>query len=49
MPGRVGSLGARQTITPTTDWQRMPNTLAPDAFEVATDLYYVNVVTSRHP
>jgi aminopeptidase N len=49
MPIRVGLPGAWQTITPTTDWQRMPNTLAPDAFEVATDLYYVNVAKSRHP
>jgi hypothetical protein len=47
MPGRVGSLGARQTITSTTVRQRMPNTLAPDTFEVATDLYCVNVAKSR--
>jgi len=31
-------------IQPTTDWQMMPLTLSKDAFEVATDLYFVNVV-----
>ena len=44
MPIRVGARGNWQVITPTTDWQLMPATLAKDAFEVATDLYYVNVV-----
>ena len=42
MPIKVGA-GNWQLITPTTDWQLMPNALAKDAFEVATDLYYVNV------
>jgi aminopeptidase N len=44
MPIRVGSHGNWQVITPTSDWQRMPVTLSKDAFDVATDLYYVNVV-----
>ena len=43
MPVRVGSRAAWQTIRPTTDWQTMPNKLAKEKFEVATDLYYVNV------
>ena len=30
-------------IKPTTEWQVMPNKLGKDTFEVATDLYYVNV------
>ncbi len=43
MPVRVGQKAAWQFIKPTTEWQTMPTSLAKDAFEVATDLYYVNV------
>ena len=43
MPIRVGSRAAWQTIKPTTDWQVMPDKLGREKFEVATDLYYVNV------
>lgn len=43
MPIRVGSRPEWQTIRPTTDWQTMPNKLGKEKFEVATDLYYVNV------
>ena len=43
MPIRVGREGAWQAITPTTDWAVMPNTIAKDDFQVATDLFYVNV------
>ena len=43
MPVRVGKASAWQIITPTTEWKTMTTTLAKDAFEVATDLYYVNV------
>jgi hypothetical protein len=43
MPIRVGRQGAWQTIRPTTDWAIMPNTIAKDDFQVATDLYYVDV------
>ncbi len=43
MPIRVGSRGNWQIIQPTTDWKTMPTALRKDAFEVATDLYYVNV------
>jgi predicted dienelactone hydrolase len=44
MPVRVGRPGAWQVIRPTTDWQVMPLAVSKDAFEVATDLYYVDVV-----
>ena len=44
MPIRVGDPAHWQTIQPTTDWQVMPLTMSKDAFEVATDLYFVNVV-----
>ena len=43
MPVRVGTPEAWQVIRPTTDWAVMPNTLPKDEFQVATDLYYVNV------
>ena len=43
MPIRVGVKGQWQTITPTTDWQTMTTPLTRDTFDVATDLYYVNV------
>jgi aminopeptidase N len=43
MPVRVGTPGDWQIIRPTTDWQVMKTSLNKDTFEVATDLYYVNV------
>lgn len=43
MPIRVGAPGQWQTIRPTTNWQTLPAAGGPEAFEVATDLYYVNV------
>lgn len=43
MPIRVGRDGAWQTITPTTDWAVMKNSIPKDNFQVATDLYYVDV------
>jgi len=43
MPVRVGNKGQWQIIRPTTRWQTMPASLKRDEFEVATDLYYVNV------
>jgi aminopeptidase N len=45
MPIRVGRRGAWQTIEPTTSWKTMPLTVPRGEFEVATDLYYVTVVT----
>jgi len=44
MPIRVGKSGNWETIRPTTAWQRMTTPLRKDEFDVATDLYYVNVV-----
>jgi aminopeptidase N len=44
MPVRVGTPDHWQTIHPTTSWQSMPVPEGPEAFQVATDLYYVNVV-----
>jgi aminopeptidase N len=43
MPIRVGSRASWQTIEPTTDWKTMKTPLRKDDFEVATDLYYVDV------
>jgi aminopeptidase N len=43
MPVRVGKKENWLLIQPTTDWQTMKTPLAKDDFEVATDLYYVNV------
>jgi len=45
MPVRVGTKGAWQIVQPTTaEWKTMPTQLTPATFEVATDLYFVNVV-----
>ncbi len=44
MPVRVGKPGAWQIIKPTTQPQTMTTSLKKDEFEVATDLYFVNVV-----
>jgi aminopeptidase N len=47
MPIRVGSAAKKedhwQIIHPTTEWQTMKTPLTKDQFEVATDLYYVDV------
>ena len=43
MPIRVGEHGKWVLIQPTTGWALMKTPLKKDAFEVATDLYYVNV------
>ena len=42
MPIKVGAKGTWQVIQPTADWKTMPNRLG-KGFEVATDLFYVNV------
>ena len=44
MPIKVGRPAAWEILRPTTDWRLMKTTLKKDEFEVATDLYYVNVV-----
>jgi aminopeptidase N len=43
MPIRVGQKENWQTVTPTTEWQTMKTNLSKDDFDVATDLYFVNV------
>jgi aminopeptidase N len=43
MPVRVGRPDQWEVIRPTTEWQWMQTTLTKDEFEVATDLYYVDV------
>jgi aminopeptidase N len=43
MPVRVGSKDAWQTVEATTEPKTMKTVLTPDTFEVATDLYFVNV------
>ncbi len=46
MPVRVGTKEKWQLTQPTTGWQTMKTTLSKDQFEVATDLYFVDVVKS---
>ena len=41
---KAGERDRWQTILPTTQWQTMKTPLTLDKFEVATDLFYVNVV-----
>jgi hypothetical protein len=43
MPVRVGKKGAWQIIKPAAEWQTLAITVPQPEFEVATDLYYVNV------
>ena len=43
MPVRVGKKDSWQIVHATPDWQVMRTALKKDDFEVATDLYYVNV------
>lgn len=46
MPVRVGSKGNWQTIHPTTEWQTMTTPIKKGEFEVATDLYFIDVSKS---
>jgi aminopeptidase N len=43
MPVQVGKSDHWQLIQPKTEWQTMKTTLNKDEFDVATDLYYINV------
>jgi len=43
MPVRVGAKDHWQTIQPTTEWQQMKSGLTKEDFQVATDLYYIDV------
>jgi aminopeptidase N len=44
MPIRVGRPGDWQVIVPTADWATMPWSLSKEQFDVAMDLYYVDVL-----
>jgi len=44
MPVKVGRRNNWQVIQPTTEWKTMKSGVKKDDFEVATDLYYVNVI-----
>ena len=46
MPVKVGRRGAWEILHPTTDWKLLKTQLKKDEFEVATDLFYVNVSIS---
>ncbi len=43
MPVKAGARGAWQILQPTTEWKTMKSAVKAEDFEVATDLYYVNV------
>jgi len=43
MPVQVGTPGHWQMIRPTTHWQWMQTQLTKEQFQVATDLYYIDV------
>ncbi len=43
MPVKVGAAGHWQTIHPTTNWQWLETALTKEEFQVATELYYVDV------
>jgi len=43
MPVKVGAKDDWQTIRPTAEWQRLATSLSKDQFEVATDLYFIDV------
>ena len=47
MPVKVGRPDRWQLITPTTEWQTMVPGVGMNEFQVATDLYYINVAKSR--
>jgi len=46
MPVRVGLKEHWEVIHPTTEWQPMKTPLGKDQFEVATELYYIDVSKS---
>jgi hypothetical protein len=43
MPVRVGTSDNWQIVQPSAEWKTMKTPLKNDQFQVATDLYYVNV------
>jgi aminopeptidase N len=46
MPVKAGRRGAWETLHPTTDWKVLKTQLKKDDFEVATDLFYIDVSIS---
>jgi hypothetical protein len=46
MPVKVGRRTEWKTIHPTTEWKTMKTSLKKEDFEVATELYYVQVIKS---
>ena len=44
MPVKVGKRADWQLIQPTTEWKTMKTAVKKDDFDVATDLYYINVI-----
>jgi len=46
MPVRVGAKDSWQIIDASTEWKTMKTSLKKDAFDVATDLYFVDVSKS---
>jgi hypothetical protein len=44
MPVKVGRRTNWQIIQPTTEWKTMKSDLKKEDFEVATDLYYIDVI-----
>ena len=49
MPVKAGRKGALEVLHPTTDWKLLKTQVRQDEFEVATDLFYVNVSISGGP
>ena len=47
MPVKVGDPANWQVLRPTADWQVMKAPLGKDQLEVATDLYYINIVSQE--
>ena len=43
MPVKAGRRTAWEVLHPTTDWKLLKTQLKKDEFEVATDLFYINV------
>jgi hypothetical protein len=46
MPVRVGSKDRWQIIKPTTEWKTMKTLIKKDEFQVATDLFFIDVSKS---
>jgi hypothetical protein len=44
MPVKIGAAGKWQVIEPTTDWKTMPAPGQATGIEVATDLFFINVL-----